>query len=123
MGFEPTRLEVSGFSYHYSFCYLLKISVCGLDFAFIRSGWRVSSLYTFLENIKAWLGVAIGKGFTEFTRIQSSPSDEAAHQFQIYQHMILNRKGLSYFYDVYYSYNIVVENVLSKQILFHNNHK
>jgi hypothetical protein len=33
-------------------------AVCGLDYAFIRSGWLPSSLYTFLL-VQASLGVAI----------------------------------------------------------------
>lgn len=42
---NPHGHRAERFSYHYSFRY--RFRVCGLDFAFIRSGWRVSSLYTF----------------------------------------------------------------------------
>lgn len=46
------------------------ITVCGLDYIFtLKIGCSVFSLYTFLFS-KAWLGITIAKGFTEFTEYQ-----------------------------------------------------
>lgn len=52
------------FLYHYGFRH--QRAVCGLDYAFIRSGWLPSSLYTFLK-IQASLGIATLEGLPNLT--------------------------------------------------------
>ena len=74
-GLEPPRpVRVCGFSYHFGFR-RLGSRVRGLDYPFTipRERFRCcpSSLYTFPENIRAWLGIAI-QGFPDFEQFYSA---------------------------------------------------
>jgi hypothetical protein len=75
-GLEPSRtFKPCGFSYHFGFRRPAR-RVRGLDYPFTippRGGLRCcpSSLYTFPQNIRAWLGIAI-QGFPDFEQFCSA---------------------------------------------------